>query len=100
MEGLPDAGDLKFEWDPQKAGYNLRAHGVSFEAATVFNDPFIVTVPDVEHSEVEDRGFTIGQSDDGHVLAVSWTLRGDDVIRIISARRATRRERLDYNGQT
>jgi uncharacterized DUF497 family protein len=87
---------MDFEWDDQKAARNLAKHGVSFyEAATVFGDPLAMTYYDPDHSQDEDRFLTFGHSDAGHLLVVSHTDR-DDRVRIISARRATRRERKAY----
>jgi hypothetical protein len=87
---------LDFEWDPDKAARNLTKHGVSFhEAATVFGDPLAVTYSDPDHSDDEDRFLTFGHSSEGHFLVVSHTDLGDR-IRIISTRRATRRERKSY----
>ncbi|MCH8042948.1 MAG: BrnT family toxin [Planctomycetes bacterium] len=87
---------LEFEWDPDKAESNFRKHGVSFhEAATAFGDPLSITFYDPDHSEDEDRYITIGMSNDGHLIIVSHTDRGDN-IRIISARKASRRERKIY----
>ncbi len=89
---------MEFEWDPQKAVRNQAKHGVSFhEAATIFGDPRALTVADPDHSEDEDRFLTFGQSAQGTVLVVSHTDRGDR-IRIISARRASRKERALYEG--
>ena len=71
-------------------------HGVSFsEASTVFADPLSRTIPDPLHSEEEDRFVVLGQSGLQHTLVVVHTYRGE-VIRIISARIATSRERRDY----
>ena len=82
-----------YEWDPEKAEANLRKHGVSFEeAATVFLDPLAVTYPDPDHSDEEDREITIGHSGKQRVLFVSHCQRGDR-IRLLSARKATQRER-------
>ena len=90
---------LKFEWHPEKAVQNLDKHRVSFpEAATVFGDPLSMTFHDPDHSLDEDRYVTIGHSDSGQLLMVAHTDR-DDNIRIISARRATRRERESYEEQ-
>ena len=76
---------LDFEWDPEKAGSNLRRHGVSFhEAATAFGDPLSITFYDPDHSEDEDRYITVGMSNDAHLMIVSHTDRGDS-IRLISA---------------
>jgi len=82
-----------FEWDPAKAALNVANHGVTFEeAATVFDDEGEITIPDDAHSDGEDRLFTLGRSAANRLLAVASTMRGD-VIRIISARPATPRER-------
>lgn len=87
---------MEFEWNEDKAEINLTEHGVSFsEASTVFGDPLSMTQYDPDHSDDEDRYITMGESSDGRLLVVSHTDR-DDRIRIISARRATRRERKDY----
>ena len=89
-------GAMEMEWDPDKAIRNLAKHGVSFqEAATVFGDPLALTYYDPDHSEEEDRFITFGHSSDGRLLVVSHTDRGDKT-RIISARRATRKERKAY----
>ena len=85
-----------YEWDPTKAKVNLRDHGVSFEeAATVFVDPLAVTYPDPDHSDEEDREITIGHSVKQRILFVSHCQRGDR-IRIISSRKATRKERKQH----
>jgi uncharacterized DUF497 family protein len=90
---------MDFEWDDPKAARNLAKHGVSFhEAATVFGDPLAMTYYDPDHSQDEDRFLTFGHSDAGHLLVVSHTDR-EDRVRIISARRATRRERKAYEEQ-
>ena len=87
---------MEFEWDPDKAARNLAKHGVSFqEAATVFGDPLAMTYGDPDHSEDEDRFLTFGHSSAGRLLVVSHTDR-DDRTRIISARTATRKERMQY----
>jgi len=87
---------MEFEWDDDKAASNVKKHKVSFaEAATVFGDPLSVTFLDPDHSIDQDRYITIGTSDSNRVLIVSHTDRVDR-IRIISARRATRRERKSY----
>jgi uncharacterized DUF497 family protein len=89
---------LVFEWDARKAARNLRKHGVSFgEASTVIGDPLSRTIPDPLHSGREDRWVTLGMSSRGRKLVVVLTERGDR-IRIISARKATRRERRNYEG--
>ena len=85
-----------YEWDPEKAKRNLREHGVSFEeAATVFLDPLAMTYPDPDHSAQEDREITIGYSTKQRLLFVSHVQRRDRT-RIISAREATRWERLQH----
>ncbi len=85
-----------FEWDPAKARGNLRSHRVSFEeAATVFGDPLALTYPDPDHSVSEQRFITAGSSSANRVIIVAHTDR-DDNIRIISARKATPRERKRY----
>ena len=87
---------MEFEWDEDKAAQNLKKHKVAFsEAATVFGDPLSKTFPDPNHSIDEDRFILIGTSDQGRVLIVSHTDRADR-IRIISARKATNRERKAY----
>jgi len=87
---------LDFQWDKNKARTNLAKHGVSFdEATTVFADPFSLTIPDPAHSQVEDRLIVLGHSHQRKLLVVVHTERGDS-IRIISARRASRRERTTY----
>jgi uncharacterized DUF497 family protein len=87
---------LEFEWDPQKAAANLTKHGVSFEeAATVFGDPLGRIVPDPRHSSGERRFALLGLSESRRLLAVMYAER-TNAVRIISARRATRRERRDY----
>ncbi len=85
-----------FEWDEEKAKANLKQHKVSFdEGATVFSDPFSITIPDPDHSTDEERNIDIGTSDKGRVLIVSYTERGT-TIRIISCRKATPTERRRY----
>ena len=86
----------KFEWDTNKAASNLEKHGVAFdEAQTVFNDPTFITVIDEEHSIDEERYITIGMSNRGRLLMVAHTDRSGR-IRLISARKATRREEQFY----
>jgi uncharacterized DUF497 family protein len=87
---------LFFEWDDKKARLNKRKHEVTFdEALTVFGDLLSVTVPDPGHSIGEDRLVTIGLSINNRLIVVVHTDR-DDIIRVISARRATRHEREHY----
>lgn len=87
---------MKFEWHNAKAAANLRKHGVSFdEAATVFEDTLSHVFPDSDHSDAESRFLIIGLAHTGRILVVSHTDRGENV-RIISAREATRKERIFY----
>jgi hypothetical protein len=87
---------MKFEWDFTKAEHNLKKHGISFdEAVTVFYDPLSATFSDPDHSENEYRYLTIGLSFRHELVVVSHTERGP-TIRIISARRATPRERKKH----
>jgi len=87
---------VNFEWDPRKSETNLRKHRVSFhEAATVFADPLTLTYPDPDHSIFEQRFLTIGTSNTGRLLIVAHTDKGE-TMRLISARRATARERKHY----
>ncbi|MCI0459407.1 MAG: BrnT family toxin [Gemmataceae bacterium] len=87
---------LEFEWDEARAASNQKKHGVTFEeAATVFADPLAAIFDDEVHSEEEQREIIIGHSARDRLLLVCFTERGD-AIRIISARRATKRERKDY----
>jgi uncharacterized DUF497 family protein len=88
---------LKFEWDDLKASTNLRKHQVSFEeASSVFHDRLARIFDDPEHSLVEPREIIIGYSEKNRLLLVSFTERGPDLIRIISARKATRAERTAH----
>jgi hypothetical protein len=87
---------LRFEWDSQKARRNARLHGVGFdEAATVFGDPLSLTIPDPDHSDIEERFVVLGHSYRGRLLVVVHSERGDTV-RIISARPANGHERAAY----
>jgi len=87
---------LKFEWDPQKAKSNIEKHGVSFEeASTAFRDTLSLTIDDPLHSIEEERLVLIGMSHKNRLLVVVHTERGED-IRIISARKATKIERNNY----
>ncbi|MEK7710468.1 MAG: BrnT family toxin [Planctomycetota bacterium] len=89
-----------YEWDSVKSAANVKKHRVRFEeAASVFLDPLALTFPDPYHSKKEDREITIGHSARGRVLFVAHIARGDR-IRIISARRATRREQKQYEEGT
>jgi uncharacterized protein len=87
---------VNFEWDPAKARKNRRKHRVTFEeAATVYGDALALTYPDPDHSISEQRFITVGMSSAKRVLIVAHTERGAS-IRIISARKATHRERKHY----
>jgi uncharacterized protein len=87
---------VQFEWDRAKATANRKKHQVSFhEAATVLEDSLSTTFPDETHSEDEARFVTIGASTSGKLLVVAHTER-NETVRIISARRATGREREFY----
>ncbi len=91
---------MEFEWGPEKAAANIAKHGVGFaEGATVFGDPLAITYSDPDHSDDEDRFLTFGYSIQGRLLVVSHTERGGRT-RIISARRATRKERDIYEEGT
>ncbi len=85
---------MEFEWDPKKAEQNLRKHAVEFvDAVIVFDDDRAITLVD-EHPR-EERYLTFGMDAQGRVLAVSYAGR-EGAIRIISARKATSRERAQY----
>lgn len=93
--------DFRFEWDATKAASNGRKHGVTFQqAATVFLDPLAVSIRDEAHSEGEARWVTVGQTENGALVVVIHTYHeiepGAANVRIISARRATRSERRNY----
>ena len=92
-------GELRFEWDGRKALVNKRKHGVPFEEAeTVFSDDFALVIGDPDHSGEEERFLILGLSSRLRTLVVSQGyLKGGNVIRIISARKATRKERKTYN---
>jgi len=86
----------EFEWDPAKADENLRKHGVGFEeAVTVFADSLALNMPDPSHSAEQERYLVLGSSNRARLLVVANAERNTRT-RIISARKATRRERHDY----
>lgn len=88
---------VRFEWDDDKAKANVKKHKVSFdEASSVFADPLAKIFDDDEHSIEEIREIIVGHSITKRLLLVSFTERGRDVVRIISARIATRNERKAY----
>ena len=90
--------DLRFEWDPEKNRENQRKHGVSFEEAeTVFSDDHGLFMSDPDHSEDEDRFILLGLSSALRALVVCHCYRGEEVVRIISARKANPSERRQYN---
>lgn len=87
---------MVLEWDRHKASSNRVKHGISFaEAATVFGDPLGRITDDPRHSDAEQRYVILGYSQAARLVAVMFIERGE-AIRIISARRATRRERREY----
>jgi uncharacterized protein len=92
-----------FEWDARKAVANAAKHGVTFDdAVTVFVDANALDGPDLAHSEAEPRYLRLGTAADGRVLMVAYTIRrraNVETIRLISARRASRRERAAYRAQ-
>ena len=92
---------MRFEWDPIKAASNARKHKVTFEVAkTVFYDDFAIQFFDDEHSADEDRFLMLGLSSDARLLLVCHCEREDgNVIRIISARKATESEARYYRGE-
>ncbi len=87
---------MKVEWDPDKAASNLKKHGVDFEEATTcLLDPNALAIED-ESAEGESRWVLIGLSAHASLLIVVYTLRGEDRIRLVSARKATRKESRTY----
>ncbi len=90
--------ELQFDWDPRKDTANQRKHGVSFEEAlTVFSDERALLIDDPDHSDDEDRFALLGLSASLRTLVVCHCYReARDIIRIITARKATRPERAEY----
>ena len=87
----------RFEWDKRKAISNEKIHSITFdEASTIFRDPLAFIFDDEYHSEDEQREIIIGHSIGGRLVVVSFTERAKSVVRIISARPATKKEREDY----
>ena len=87
---------MGFEWDADKAAENVRKHGVSFdEAVTAFGDPLSILLADPDHSIGEERYLVMGRSTQNRLLVVAFAERPPRT-RLISARLATRRERLDH----
>jgi uncharacterized protein len=90
--------ELIFEWDEDKNKLNKKIHGITFDDAKfVFNDPNKIILPDLYHSEKEERWLAIGMVN--RVLFVVFTERDDNVIRLISARVGTKAEEKLYNEQ-
>ena len=92
--------EISFEWDDTKAQKNIKKHGVSFEeACTVFYDDQAILFDDPEHSHDEERFNLLGISEETNMLIVCHCVRGvdDEIIRIISARKATKTETDYYN---
>ena len=91
---------MRIEWDERKNRANLRKHGVAFEeAAEVFGDPLHLSWLDQRFSVLEERWVTVGQASTGLTLTVAnlfFDERGEGIVRLISARRATQRERQAY----
>ncbi len=84
-----------YEWDPNKAEINLNKHGIDFaDAVTVFEDEMALTIED--HDEFEERYVTLGADAFSRILVVVFTYLKDDLIRVISARKATTKERKWY----
>ena len=92
---------MKFEWDPSKAASNAKKHKVTFEVAkTVFYDDFAVQFFDEDHSFDEERFLLLGMSSDARLLLVCHCEREEgDVVRILSARKATESEAQNYRGE-
>ena len=89
--------ELSFEWDPRKAAANHRKHGVSFEQAIpVFGDPLARIFSDGDHSAAEQREIIVGHSQAKRLVLVCFPEPEEGRARIISARRATRREQHDF----
>ena len=97
MKALP----FQFEWDEAKADANARKHSVTFElASTVFHDPRLLTVADLQHSDTEERWFSVGCASNGVVLSGAYLWSDADPaasnIRLISARNSTQAESRQY----
>jgi hypothetical protein len=95
--------NFRFEWDHQKSQSNKKKHAVSFEdAQSVFLDPNARIISDPDHSDTEDRFILLGMSETLRILVVCHCYRGDEnaLIRIISARKATKQETTSYEDMT
>ena len=87
---------MRFIWDDNKAELNALKHGITFEeAVTVFADPYLQFTEDSQHSQREEREWAIGEAENGSIVVVVFTMRGEQ-LRVISARRATKRECQRY----
>ena len=87
---------MYFDWDDNKAKSNFIKHGITFEeAVTVFADPYLLFTEDSKHSDLEEREWAMGETENGSIVVVVFTIR-DEVFRIISARKATKRECRQY----
>ena len=96
-----DERQYQFEWDEAKAAANVLKHGIPFElASTIFADPGLLTVADLEHSAIEERWFSIGLASDGKILCIAYLWSESEPlvtkVRLISARRATSTEISHY----
>ena len=90
---------MQFDWDKNKAESNFKKHGISFDdAVTVFADPYLLFTEDYQHSIGEEREWAIGEAENGLIIVVIFTVR-QEVFRIISARKATKKERKQYESR-
>lgn len=88
---------MKFEWDENKNRLNIQKHGIDFrDAVYIFADPFALNLPDEEHSDNEERWLTLGTNLKDQILLVVHTYRCEEIMRIISARKASHREKATY----
>ncbi len=91
-------GDLLFEWDENKAAANIQKHGISFETAgRIFQDDSVIEIFDSLHSDNEQRMIAIGRVES--ILSVVYTERHEQTIRLITARKATKKEEGMYYAQ-
>ena len=94
---------MKFEWNTEKEQKNILKHGVTFEQASyVFTDPFALNIFDTEHSGNEERWIMLGKSLNQVILVVAHTFRNTEnieLVRIISARKATKSEQETYQNR-
>ena len=88
---------IVFDWDPTKSASNQKKHGISFEEAkTVFSDEFARLIADPDHSQDEERFILLGTSIESNLMIVCHCIRDGDTVRIISARKADKKERATY----